>query len=348
MEFSLRCCKAGVPFIPHGCSAQFYTNLLEKKQLPQAKRPSWRPDTDADVVVVSDRPLKRARRTRSKAKESSDSGETDLGGGDIDEEGYEELEQMLLQMELEEENHPDPGHFSADHPTAPLALDRNTTLEPGAALPSQQSQPPLSEQPEPALAPLQPSAEQVEVPQRDDLLVASGNYGVFRFTRTGRGFSARCPFHRRNPKTDCKKMISVTTPRNQPVPQDAIVMCWRRLAWWCLCHKDFNRQRDHVDFTPPADNAVVPERDSVLKCLPFWRDCSYKEKHHRPLTGLPQKPRVFFFLPVFALLWPQDTSSRIALFFPLCLNPLESLCGLCCVSSVWLLQVCTYQIQSIY
>ena len=98
-----------------------------------------------------------------------------------------------------------------------------------------------------------------------EMMVDSGYFGIFRFTRTRRGFSARCPFHRRNKTTDCKKMISVTFCVGRPITREETVMCWRRLATWCLAHGQYERQRDHVAYTPAADDSEALCIDRMSK-----------------------------------------------------------------------------------
>ena len=286
-KIAFTCMQAGVPFIPHGRSMQFYTSLLENKKLPEAKRAAPpREDMDADVISAKRPPTKRRRhheqgevqKPRGQNPEDSDSSggqlshqshQTDSMG---DDEAMQELSRMMDELEpiQDELAALTPGEpASSTHPstTAVVPAELDVAPQPGgqaiAEAPSQAT--PVSQAlplpPDPVQLPDQaaPSADQqAEDPNRDDLLVASGNYGVFRFTRTARGFSARCPFHRRNPRTDCKKMVSVIAPRGQPVSQASIVLCWRRLAWWCVRHSEFGRQREHVDWTPPADEAQVP------------------------------------------------------------------------------------------
>ncbi len=83
-------------------------------------------------------------------------------------------------------------------------------------------------------------------PEED--LPQSGRFGVFRVTKKGRGYQARCCFHRKSMVSECKKFISLVGSSHH----DACAT-WRLLAWWCVRAPTFDRQRDHVGFTPTID-----------------------------------------------------------------------------------------------
>ena len=290
--------QAGVPYIPHGRGNEFYSNLLDKKKLPPSKRPQeGQEEKDADVLMPKRKQLRRRPRQSTHHREAGGpDGNDDLeSGGESDspsiapqnvslqEAALEELERMLDEMEPGESESEmlAPGQASSSsNPLAvavaapptpnisaeahvlsqPCSPDQNVEAEaePTAAQPPFEAPPPPLQPPAHTGPPSAAQPSEASGRSEGDFALPSGHFGVFRFTRTPRGFSARCPFHRRNPKTDCKKMISVTTPKGITVPQQAIVLCWRRLAWWCLRHKDFSRQREHVDWTPPAVDEQVP------------------------------------------------------------------------------------------
>ena len=311
VSLSLCIAQAGVPHIPHGRSAQYYTLLLQNKELPSQTRPNRQPyDMDADVIVkrprhqhvrrAGQKPKKRRRSGPESSDEAEEKGVGSVGivawePNDMADEEDDEFcvgsvgDVALLDDEAEEEA----NTFcvgSAGEVASEMSMEAMQDLS--AMI--RELDAPMSQTVEEAGAPLAPRSSESVAPESDrqvvpvpgpdaiamavaepvledggaaqppearaganELMVDSGYFGIFRFTRTRRGFSARCPFHRRNKTTDCKKMISVTTAVGQPISRADTVMCWRRLATWCLAHNRFTRQRDHVGFTPAANDNEV-------------------------------------------------------------------------------------------
>ena len=103
---------------------------------------------------------------------------------------------------------------------------------------------------EPARAPLEAAPPPDGEALADELMNnPAGSWGCFRFTPVAKGehgyYQARCPFHRRNLRTDCKQELPVLGPSQQDRRD-----CIRRLWFWRLSHPDFDRQRHHRSFKP--------------------------------------------------------------------------------------------------
>ena len=71
-----------------------------------------------------------------------------------------------------------------------------------------------------------------------------GSAGSGRFG----GWEARCPFHKLNDKSGCKRFLRITGPS----PQDQ-TNTLRRLLYWCSVAQEYNRQRLHLGFLPPLE-----------------------------------------------------------------------------------------------
>ena len=82
----------------------------------------------------------------------------------------------------------------------------------------------------------------------------------FTFKNTGQhgAFEARCPFHRKNDRSHCKKTLRLSGPSTA---DRAATL--HRLRFWCICALDHSRQRFHVWETPPEIDAL-PDPDFVL------------------------------------------------------------------------------------
>ena len=250
-------------------------------------------DIDADVIVTQGASMQRApKKRKTKATEAEQSARhvaRDVEDVEDVHEGLEawemlesmldDLEPMGVGMAVAEPIEDSEPHRNTDTPVAVAVAEpiedsephRDTDIPVAVAVPE-----PMIEDARPqmnadmgAMAAAMPppllhavvaesSPEDIALQRRHcDMMIDSGYYGIFRFTRTQRGFSARCPWHRRNKKTDCKKAISVSTPMGAPIPREDIVLCWRRLATWCLAHGQYQFQREHVAYTPSADQAQV-------------------------------------------------------------------------------------------
>ena len=91
------------------------------------------------------------------------------------------------------------------------------------------------------------------------------SWGVFRFTpkQPGRGtglfggYQSNCPFHKLSKKSGCRKFFQVQGPTIQD-RKDTV----RRLTWWSLSHRDFNRQRLHIAYDAPLDH--VPDHSMLM------------------------------------------------------------------------------------
>ena len=71
-------------------------------------------------------------------------------------------------------------------------------------------------------------------------------WGPFRITyKTNEGLEARCPYHRKNIKTECKKFVDFHVRGPGPVPTEAMHVCLHRVLWWCCQARDFDRQWTH-------------------------------------------------------------------------------------------------------
>eukprot|EP00972_Heterocapsa_arctica_P016728 2467428-Heterocapsa_arctica.AAC.1 len=128
--------------------------------------------------------------------------------------------------------------------------------EPGDGPPSLEAVPPPHPLP---LAP--PELAPPEVPDNADenplqKMLPMGRYGIFTISpkQPGRqagphgGYQVRCPFHRLNAKSECKKYLRIAGPG---IEDKRITI--RRLMWWCTMAKDFDRQRLHLNQPLPPE-----------------------------------------------------------------------------------------------
>ena len=89
------------------------------------------------------------------------------------------------------------------------------------------------------------------------------NFGVFRLTvkqpseKAGRkfgGVEARCPFHKKNNRTDCKKYLQLRS-----ADPEEFSKCVRALKMWCNSAPRYNRQRLHLQHHVSIDAAPAEE-----------------------------------------------------------------------------------------
>jgi len=89
------------------------------------------------------------------------------------------------------------------------------------------------------------------------------NFGVFRLTvkqpseKAGRkfgGVEARCPFHKKNNRTDCKKYLQLRS-----ADPEEFSKCVRALKMWCNSASRYNRQRLHLQHHVSIDAAPAEE-----------------------------------------------------------------------------------------
>ncbi|CAE7832485.1 unnamed protein product [Symbiodinium sp. CCMP2592] len=98
-------------------------------------------------------------------------------------------------------------------------------------------------------------------------------WGVFRINlkqpaaaRVHGGYEARCPFHRKSAKTDCKKFVSIRG--STAADKDNAL---RALKAWCNCAESYNRQRDHIQhFVSPetAPSQAVLDAGLITQAPP--------------------------------------------------------------------------------
>ncbi|CAE7694010.1 unnamed protein product [Symbiodinium sp. KB8] len=101
----------------------------------------------------------------------------------------------------------------------------------------------------------------------DPALDKPSPWGCFRITpkqpgptRLHGGFEARCPFHRKNDKTECKRFLSL---RDSSIEEREKTL--RALRAWCNAAPLYDRQRGHLHHfvsadTAPADEVLVAGR----------------------------------------------------------------------------------------
>lgn len=150
----------------------------------------------------------------------------------MDEELYHLLEmEMAAQLEVQELSSPTalpgpppepmPAHGDAAPPTVPLERAA-TSVGVSRAL---------------------------SVPDDHDILKAR-NFGVFRITpkQVGHlsggpfgGFQANCPFHKLSSVSGCRRYFAITGTSGEDRRA-----CVRKILFWCLRARDFDRQRDHL------------------------------------------------------------------------------------------------------
>ena len=107
----------------------------------------------------------------------------------------------------------------------------------------------------------------------------SGHFLAFAFTpkqKTAQlpfgGYQARCPYHRKSDRTDCKRFLHLRS--NDPVEKKLTL---RRLVWWCCLAPKFELQHDHVrtplppDTVPPFDILSAQAREAGLATVPAKR-----------------------------------------------------------------------------
>lgn len=89
------------------------------------------------------------------------------------------------------------------------------------------------------------------------------NFGPFRLTvkqpseKSGRkfgGVEARCPFHKKNSRTDCKKYLQLRS-----ADPEEFGKCVRALKAWCNSATSYNRQRFHLQHHVSIDAAPAEE-----------------------------------------------------------------------------------------
>ena len=127
----------------------------------------------------------------------------------------------------------------------------------GAHPPSPPPPTPPRELPSPSPSRSRPPSEEKKDEEPVDLLttlIAEARmlkrYGVFTISSREGGLQARCPFHRKNSKTDCKKFFRVESDEK---------VAWKRLFWWCISHTDHVRQRDHVSYDAPIEDCGIDD-----------------------------------------------------------------------------------------
>jgi hypothetical protein len=94
-------------------------------------------------------------------------------------------------------------------------------------------------------------------------LVKARKWGAFNFNPEASGgkyggFRIRCPFHKLNQTSDCKKWIRVLGPTDADKE-----ICVRRMMLWCVKHTEYNRQRHHVAWDPPILDSELPDLQSL-------------------------------------------------------------------------------------
>jgi hypothetical protein len=144
-------------------------------------------------------------------------------------------------------------------PWPPLPPPPDDLLDPGPQLDEPPTAPPELPAPE--------AGALVAVPADDEEhagVLRNGSWGCFRMTAKqpggfgGRfgGYQARCPFHRKNDKTDCKRFLML---RDDSRAERLLTL--RRLIWWCSIAPFCDRQRDHLVQALPYES--VPSYDHL-------------------------------------------------------------------------------------
>ena len=89
-------------------------------------------------------------------------------------------------------------------------------------------------------------------------------WGVFTLTCKrsdgGSGYQARCPFHKKNKSSGCKRFFNFPVDLTK---EDTIAMI-RRMKWWCLIAHDHVRQRTHL--LAELEDAEIPG-DELLEAM---------------------------------------------------------------------------------
>ncbi len=88
-------------------------------------------------------------------------------------------------------------------------------------------------------------------------ILRSGTWGAFRLTAKQAGgtngefggYQARCPFHRKNASTDCKRYL-----RLKDGSREERLLVLRQLMWWCTMAPQHIRQRLHLVQPLPAES----------------------------------------------------------------------------------------------
>ena len=268
---------AGHPGIPHGQRADVYKAILDGKK-PKAKRRArvlapLEDDMEVDdVAALEDEVAAHPEAEADVASEKGGGDELSLGFLDCLEEAlFDEAEDSDATPAWGDgDGDPDPppddapgGGAVAGAPEAP-AVD-----EVGPPAPDVEVEAGILIAP-PAL----PGGEEVGAdggdpeesrPRPGEWLArrlfdneTGASWGLWRFTPVRKGphggYQARCQFHRRNLKTDCKQEFVVEGPEREDKYN-----CIRRLMYWCTCHAMFDRQRKHRAFKP-----------TLAMCPPHW------------------------------------------------------------------------------
>ena len=282
--------------IPHWVSepGKVYPALLKGEQYVHAAPPALAAlagGDDVEVGPLEDRggggeahAIDQALRVLGSPGESNDAGSDDaesLSSRQL----LEELEQCL-----EEEISPvanDDGAGAASPGVGPV--DAADVVEPAAGdLPAEASAGASAPAPKRAAraAAAQAAGEESSV---ESELEKPSAWGCFRITpkqpsksRKHGGFEARCPFHRRNDVTECKKYIALKG--NSVQDKDRAL---RALKSWCNSAKDYNRQRAHVHHFICAETAPSDEilQAGVIADAPAVRprtDVELDEEAARP------------------------------------------------------------------
>ena len=278
---------AGIAAIPHGKNKAYYKQLLAGVQPTGARRPrALNVDTLQDDMALPELPdgepaphdadVQHLRQFPHRSGEFSDEEEEAewvRALEDALEEGSTASEPSPPNEEATSaaapcppEHHPAPVEQHCAAPGEPRAAEAGGSAATarraaGGSLPGPA---PEAAVPVPACpvgaseaALVQPilSASLVAEPSAPEVVLRSGAWGCFRITPKTRsgfgGFQARCPWHRKNASTDCKKFISLSGPSRLHQLE-----CIRRLLTWCLSYQRFDRQRDHVRFTPSLQQAL--------------------------------------------------------------------------------------------
>eukprot|EP00971_Amphidinium_carterae_P352655 6492690-Amphidinium_carterae.2 len=122
--------------------------------------------------------------------------------------------------------------------------------------------------PPPLPPPAEPPVEELQAELHavaPDLLLEGGAWGGFRISvkQAGKqsafgGFECKCPWHRLNDNSDCKKLFSVRGPTHEDKQ-----VAMRALKTWAITAKQHSRQRHHLaDFAGmlPLENEALEAR----------------------------------------------------------------------------------------
>ena len=173
------------------------------------------------------------------------------------------LEDIMDEAELPAAAVPDesmPPHDGADHVLSDLSDDSEDVDD---------NSPPVVPDPKPDAAAVGeahlPGAPEEPDADGDDVLPA-GSWGCCRITpKTSAsgdqiGWQARCPFHRLNKKSECKKVFRI-----EGIGPEAKWQCAQRIKWWLARHADFKFQRTHMQYDAPFEDCPVPDFLDAVK-----------------------------------------------------------------------------------